>query len=117
MASNTYRIDWRGPELLDKARAGAVTGLTELDLRVQASAQAELYPGHGLLTGALRRGVVGEEATAVSDTLVRGRVAVKGIPYARVIERRYGYLAAGWRKEQPQAGTRVSARIKEAIGG
>ncbi len=110
-------LTWRGPEILAKARAGAIAGLTELDLRVQASAQAELYPGHGLLTGALRRGVVGEPAQAVSATLVRGRVAVKGIPYARAIERRYGYLAKGWQKERGGAGARVSARIKEAIGG
>lgn len=112
-----YSLTWRGPELLARARRGAVAGLTELDQRIEASAKAELYPGHGLLTGALRRGIVGEEAQAVSPTRVRGRVAVKGIPYARVIERRYGYLKQGWEKERPRAGAVVSGRIKEAIGG
>lgn len=113
---SSYQLTWRGPELLAKARAGAVKGLTEVDQRTEAAAKAELYPGHGLLTGTLRRGIVGEEAREVSATLVRGRVAVKGVPYARVIERRYGYLKAGWEKVRPRAGGIISERIKEAIG-
>lgn len=113
----TLKLTWNGPAILAKARAGAVAGLTEVDQRIEGEAKAELYPGHGLLTGALRRGIVGEEAQAVSATLVRGRVAVKGIPYARVIERRYGYLKNGWRKVRPRAAGIVTARIKEAIGG
>lgn len=112
----SYQLTWRGPEILARARRGAVKGLTEVDQRTEGEAKKELYPGHGLLTGALRRGVVGEAAQAVSPTLVRGRVAVKGIPYARAIERRYGYLSNGWRRVQPRAGGIVSAAIKEAIG-
>lgn len=110
-------LTWNGPAILAKARAGAITGLTEVDQRTEAAAKAELYPGHGLVTGVLRRGIVGEDAQAVSDTRVRGRVAVKGVPYARVIERRYGYLKKGWEQVRPRAGEIVSAAIKEAIGG
>lgn len=112
-----YTLNWKGPEILARARAGAERGLTEVDQRTEAGAKEELYPGHGLLTGALRRGVVGEAAQAVSPTLIRGRVAVKGIPYARAIERRYGYLKKGWEKVQPRAGSIVTSAIKEAIGG
>jgi hypothetical protein len=110
-----YRLTWNGPDVLAKARRGAVVGLTEVDLRVEAAAKAELYPGHGKLTGTLQRGITGEPAQEVSSTRVRGRVAVKGVPYARVIERRYGYLANGWKKEQGRAGDIVAAAIKAEV--
>jgi hypothetical protein len=112
-----YTLTWKGDALLAKARRGAVRGLTEADQRIEAAAKAELYPGHGVLTGALRRGIVGEEAQEVSATLVRGRVAVKGIRYARVIERRYRYLRNGFEKERPRLGQVITRAIKAEVGG
>jgi len=109
-------LTWNGPAILAKARAGAVAGLSEVDLRIEAAAKGELYPGHGKRTGTLQRGIVGEPAEAVSPTLVRGRVAVKGVRYARVIERRYRYLAKGYGAVRPQIAGIVSGRIRQELG-
>lgn len=110
-------LTWRGEEILERARQGAVRGLTELDQRIEAGAKAELYPGHGLLTGALRRSIVGEPARVESPTRVVGRVAAKGVRYARRINRRYRYLEAGYGKARPRARDILGRHIKDAING
>lgn len=110
-----YRLTWTGPRVLERARAGAVRGLTEAGLRIEGAAKAELYPGHGKRTGTLQRAIAGEPAQAVSPTRVRVRVAVKGVRYARVIERRYGYLRAGYRATKGQIRRIVSEAIKDEV--
>lgn len=115
--ATTFRLLWRGKETLAKARAAAVAGLTRGALRIEGAAKAELYPGHGKLTGTLQRAISAEPAREVSPTRVRARVAVKGVPYARAIERRYAYLAEGYRKSKDQVANDVQAALKEAFGG
>lgn len=116
MARAAYSLTWNGPAILAKARRGAVRGLTEFDLRVEASAKAELYPGHGKRTGFLQRSIVGEAATEASPTTVRGRVAVKGVRYARVIERRYRYLRNGYQTERPRGAEIIGRHIRQELG-
>lgn len=107
----------RRPALQAAIVRAAAEGLTQADLIIEAGAKAELYPGHGKITGRLQRGIVGEAGAIVSPMLARGRVAVKGVSYARDIERRYGYLTAGYRKAKDRARAAVLARIREAIRG
>jgi hypothetical protein len=78
-------------------------GMTEVDLRIEAAAKAELYPGHGKVTGTLQRAIQGEPAT-VQGRYVRGRIAVKGVSYARRIHDRYQYLTVGAEKVRPRIG-------------
>lgn len=111
-----YTLTWKGAAVLAKVRAGAVRGLTEVDLRGEAAIKAELYPGHGKLTGALQRGVTGEPAQAVRPTLVRGRIAVKGIPYARRINRRYRYMEQGYATVRPRITGIVTDAIRREVG-
>lgn len=111
----SFKLEWRGPEVLARAMPGAVKGLTEFDLRAEAAAKQQLYPGHGKITGTLQRGIVGEPGQQIGDTRARGRLAAKGVPYARAIERRYGYLSKGYGQVRPQAQAIIGGRIKEAI--
>jgi hypothetical protein len=115
VARGGYSLTWNGPAVLEKARRGAVRGLTEVDQRIEAEAKQELYPGHGLLTGTLRRSIVGEDATEAGPTTVRGRVATKGVRYARVIHRRYRYLRNGYEKVKPRFSEIVSRAIKAEL--
>jgi hypothetical protein len=110
-----YSLDWRGQAYLDRARRGAVRGLTEFDLRIEAAQKQELYPGHGKLTGFLQRGIVGEEAQIVSPTLVRGRVATKGVRYARPINRRYRYAKAGYDKVRSSGREIIMRAIRQEL--
>jgi hypothetical protein len=111
----TYQLTWQGPALLAKAMRGAVQGLSEFDLRAEGEAKQQLYPGHGKITGTLQRAIVGEPAQSISDTRARGRVAVKGVPYARPIERRYGYLRKGLERVKPRGMDIIGRAIREAL--
>ncbi len=110
-----FTLQWNSQALLDKARRGAVRGLTEVDLRIEAEAKSELYPGHGLLTGALRRSIVGEEAQEAGPTTARGRVVTKGIRYAARLHRRYGYLRKGYEKVKPRIREIVTDAIRQEL--
>lgn len=107
---SSQNLEWNGEAILERARRGAVAGMTEVTQRIEAEAKKNLYPGHGLLTGALRRSIVGEPGRLDGDYVI-GRVATKGVPYARKIERRYGYLVSGYEQVRP----RIKAIVSEAI--
>lgn len=95
-------ITWRGKEVTAAIAAKAVAGLSEIDLRIETEAKKQLYPGHGKRTGFLQRSIAGEDATQ-DGTWVRGKVSVRGVTYALVIERRYGYMQEAVRIVKPQA--------------
>jgi hypothetical protein len=82
--------------------AGLKLALTEIDLRIETAAKAELYPGHGKITGFLQRSIFGEPAR-VEGGRVKGRVGARGVRYALPIHRRYKYLHKALEKVRPQA--------------
>jgi len=67
--AGAFHLDWRGPELDRKLRAGLGAGLSEIGLRIEAKAKARLKPseqlddewveggGHGKRTGTLQRSI------------------------------------------------------------
>lgn len=96
------KLKWNGTQLLAQKAARLAEALTEIDLRIEAEAKKELYPGHGKVTGTLQRAIQGATAR-VEGRRVRGSVGVKGVPYALRIHRRYGYIAEGVTRVGPQA--------------
>ncbi|HRF46997.1 MAG TPA: hypothetical protein PLC98_05160 [Anaerolineales bacterium] len=48
---------WRGDELEDELVRRLSAGLAEVGLRIELEAKRELQPGHGVLTGTLRRSI------------------------------------------------------------
>jgi hypothetical protein len=85
-----------------KLRRAAQATLTEIDLRIEAAAKAELYPGHGKRTGVLQRSITGEAAT-VHGSKVRGRVATKGVRYGRRINALYDFFPIAVSRVRPDA--------------
>lgn len=63
-------------------------------------AKQELYPGHGKRTGTLQRSI-GTVPAQRRGLRIVGGVATRGVPYARIIHRRYEYLTRGARKAGP----------------
>jgi hypothetical protein len=92
----------RAPELRKKLAEQLADALTEIDLRIEAEAKAELYPGHGKVTGTLQRSIYGAPGR-VEGEVVRGEVGTKGVPYALRIHKLYGYIAEGLAKVKPLA--------------
>ncbi len=52
-----YRLIWRGDEVVQQKREQTAKALAEIGLRVEGEAKKELYKGHGVLTGTLRRSI------------------------------------------------------------
>lgn len=107
--SNRMRLQQRLVE-------GAAEGLTEADLRIQTAAQAELYPGHGVRSGTLRRSISGEPGRVISLIRAEGRVTTRGVPYARIINLRYRYMENGYAKVKSRIKTIVAERMKRRLG-
>lgn len=51
------RLIWKGEELLAEMTSRLSDAVVEIDLRIEEVAKQELYPGHGLVTGTLRRSI------------------------------------------------------------
>lgn len=89
-----FKLTWKGEQTLDALAARLAPALDRHLLKIEAKAKAELYPGHGKLTGALQRSIGTEPSRREGRRLV-GKVVTRGIPYARLIHRRYQYLTRG----------------------
>lgn len=76
--------------------------LTEIDLRIETAAKAELYPGHGKMTGTLQRSIFGEPAR-IEGKRVRGKVGTRGVRYALPVHRKYKYIHKAVEKVRPKA--------------
>jgi hypothetical protein len=105
------KLTWRGPQVRAEIAQRCARALTEIDLRIEAEAKAELYEGHGKRSGNLQRSIVGEPGR-IEGRKVRGKVGTKGVRYARRIHRRYEYLIKGFRRVQPQALSIVEKHVK-----
>jgi hypothetical protein len=96
----SHRIDWRGPDVADQVARACIQGLTKFDLKIEARAKAELYPGHGKISGTLQRSIQGEPATRQGNR-IRGAVKTKGVRYALKLHKRYQYIRIGFNAERP----------------
>jgi hypothetical protein len=105
------KLTWRGPQVRAEIARRCAEALTEIDLRIETEAKAELYPGHGKVTGNLQRSIQGAPGR-IEGKRVRGKVGTKGVRYARRIHRLYTYLIVGFRRVQPQAGAIVEKHVR-----
>lgn len=104
-------VHWKGKQVAERRARILIDALTEIDLRIEAEAKAELYPGHGKLTGTLQRSITGEPARQ-DGRVIRGRIATKGVRYARRIHGLYEYLTRGMRKVKPHVKAIVAVHTK-----
>lgn len=112
---------WKGDDVQKQVVAAIIDGVTEFGLTHETEAKRELTPGHGVLTGTLRRSIhaanadynYGSDDVAPTpsspersqqglDVKAQGiRVAVtvgSGMRYARRIEEMYGYITGSHRR-------------------
>lgn len=94
------KLKWKGQQALQEATAHLTSVLDQFDLGVEAAAKQQLYPGHGKIEGTLQRSIQTIPARREGLRIV-GRVKTAGVPYARVINRRYRYMEAGFEKARP----------------
>jgi hypothetical protein len=97
---SVFKLQWRGESTLQALADRLAPALDRHLLKIEAKAKAELYPGHGKITGTLQRSI-GTEPSRRDGRRLIGKVVTRGVPYARIIHRRYGYLAKGFEKAKP----------------
>lgn len=90
------KLTWQGKALSQELIAKLSAALDRHSLKIDAKAKLELYPGHGKLTGTLQRSISANPSRLEGRRIV-GSVSTKGVPYARIIHRRYEYLTKGAR--------------------
>lgn len=75
------RLTWRGPQVRDAVMGAVAQAWSEIGLRVETEAKKELYKGHGVVTGTLRRSIHaaepgynwrGDDAAPSTNTPERG---------------------------------------------
>ena len=106
----TRRVTWHGDKFLrriEKAQREAIDETTGAAVLV---AQADLYPGHGLITGILQGSIHAEQAQRRGSRIV-GRWGSFDVVYAGPIERRYGYLRKAADAEYPKLAKRIKANL------
>lgn len=94
-------INWAGPAVEAEITARAARALTEIDLRIVGAAQQELYPGHGVRTGTLRRSLTDAPVRTESRRIL-GSVGTT-IIYALPVHKRYRYFTKAFQKVKAQA--------------
>ena len=118
-------LNWKGAETRAKVVAAIVSGLGEFGLKHETAAKGQLQPGHGVLTGTLRRSIhsaatqydfAGDDLPPTTTSPDRGgqevvlqeeggRVTVvvgSGMIYARKMEELYGYMQNSHNQILPQ---------------
>lgn len=122
----SYTLKWYGRKSQQEVEQAVTLFLQQWALGVEGAAKEQLYPGHGVITGTLRRSIhaadpdynwPGDDLMPDESTPERGGQSVSpakkgsklvvsvgsGMVYARVIEKKYHYLANALRKMLDEA--------------
>jgi len=88
--------------------------MNEITLRAEGAAKAELYPGHGVRFGTLRRGVLAVPARRQGMKIIGGIGTGPGsVKYAAIIHRKYEYLTKGLKKVLPSVDAIIERHLKD----
>ncbi len=52
-----YRLKWRGDQVIEEVEKNLAEAMTEIGLRVEGEGKKQLFKGHGVVTGTLRRSI------------------------------------------------------------
>ena len=58
-----YRLQWKGVQAKQQVVKAIIAGVNEFHLEVEREAKAILQPGHGVITGTLRRSIHADSPT------------------------------------------------------
>jgi hypothetical protein len=93
--------DWRGEQVFDEVARGLARAVDEFNQEVVSVAKEQLYPGHGLLSGTLRRSLRHAPASRQGRKIVG--VMGSDVIYAGVQHRRFKYFYTGLERVKGQA--------------
>ena len=83
---STVQFTVKGPLFENRSlQLGVQRGMVNVLLEGQKNVQEQLYPGHGFLTGALSRSILGKLTDATGKTL-KGEIKCSGMPYVYWVE-------------------------------
>lgn len=102
---------WLGDDVFNEIAQRMINAVDEIDMEIVNEAKGELYPGHGLITGNLRRSLA-QEAASLNGTRVVGAVG-SGVNYAKAVHKRYKYFIRG----KDKVAGRVPNIIRRNVGG
>jgi len=127
-------LDWKGDKLLEAMTEDLKEGMGFVGLKVQGEAQKQLFKGHGVITGTLRRSIHtappsanwsgdtgGGEGMLVLAEVVGGCVVISvgsGIEYAMAVHQGhhsfagYHYLVIGLDIVAPEAPMIIRGHMK-----
>ena len=107
MSSNLL---WRGDELEDDLVERLKAGLSEIGLKIELEAKRELQPGHGVLTGTLRRSI----HSAVSDYNFAGDAPhLASAAAARAAWKGSGFVKGNRKPQIPEMGGNLPEARRE----
>ena len=129
-------LTWLGDEERRRIIQGLAASVQEMHLQAEANAKRQLYPGHGLLTGTLRRSIHaarpnyswgGDDVPPTANAperggrgggprLMSGKIVGAvgtGMRYSRRIEQLYGFMSQGYR----QAAAKLDGILARHLGG
>lgn len=101
--ASKFKLTWRGDDLYEQRANQISAAMQEFSLQLETAAKQELYPGHGVRTGTLRRSI-----TAIpirrEGTKIRGGVGAgaESRRYSKVIHARYRYITNPFERIRPK---------------
>jgi hypothetical protein len=107
----TTQVIWHGDKFLKRVERAQKLAIDETTAAASLVAQADLYPGHGLITGLLQGSVKSEQAQREGARIV-GRWGSFDVIYAIFIEIRYGFLRKAAEAEYPKLMGRIKDWLK-----
>lgn len=139
MAKTSYRLTWYGPQTKKAMEEVSMLFLEQWGLAVEGAGKEQLHPGHGVITGTLRRSIhcakpnynwPGDDLLPSEESPERGGKAVSparigrklvvsvgsGMCYARKIEELYHFMANAFNEILPQV-PRILKWCATKLGG
>ena len=81
-------LDWLGEQVIEAIAQKLTSGVNRFNDQLVADGKGELYPGHGVATGALKSSIASVSARREGNRII-GTVGAYGVSYSLVIHERY----------------------------
>ena len=115
----TTSVTWKDGALLKRIERASRLALDETAAASVLLAMADLYPGHGLITGILQGSLQAKRSKRTGGRIevrwggfdirgrIRGKFGAVDTNYALHVERRYGFLRKAMDAEAPKLARRI----------
>lgn len=113
-----FKLLWKGDKIPPAMAQAAIAAVNEVTLRMEAKAKTQLFKGHGLLSGNLKRDVQTIPARREGMRVIGGfGTSQLTSAYALVIEKRYRYIRHGYEAVKAQSRSILARHLRSARNG